>query len=214
MKNGLFISFEGPDGSGKSSTMAFIGHLLQEKGYSVVLTKEPGGDEIGQQIRQILLNPMNREIHPITEAFLYAADRAQHVQKIILPALQAGQIVLCDRYVDSQIAYQGYGRGFLSKDFLYDLNHMASGGLLPDLTLLLLVKPEIGLMRSKIRDHGQSDRMEQEAFAFHQKTCQGYLDLAKEHPQRIFTVDAEKPQAEVVEICWQKISSFLKEQGK
>ena len=209
LKKSLFITFEGPDGSGKSSSMAIIGQELAAAGYDVLLTKEPGGDAVGRQIRQILLDPQNEQLHPLAEAFLYAADRAQHVQTVILPALAEGKIVLCDRYLDSQIAYQGYGRGYLEKEFLYRLNEMASGGLLPDLTLLLLVLPEIGLQRVKQRHADGADRIESEQMAFHERTYQGYITLAKENPARIHVIDAAPNQNAVFSADPPGTASFI-----
>ena len=170
---GLFITIEGPDGAGKTTQIQGLTAFLQEQEIPFLCTREPGGDEIGQKIRQLLLDPANKTISPRAEAFLYAADRAQHVENVIQPALDQGRWVLCDRFVASQIAYQGYGRGLDILEFLLPLNLLATGGLQPDLTFLILVDAAEGLARVVKNREATLERMEQEKIDFHQRVCVG-----------------------------------------
>jgi dTMP kinase len=184
---GLFITLEGPEGAGKSTQIKRLGAWLEAAGHTVLCTRNPGGTAIGQQIRQVLLDPANKAMVPMAELMLYAADRAQHVQEVVMPALAQGTIVVCDRFGDSTLAYQGYGRG-LDLTLLRALNEMATGGLRPDLTLLLDLPSEIGLERvAKAR---AIDRLEDEAIAFHHRLRDGYLALAAAEPDRFAITDA------------------------
>ena len=187
MNTGLFITLEGPEGAGKSTQTARLAAWLGDLGMAVYTTREPGAGKIGAQIRQVLLNPENVGLNPLTEALLMAADRAQHVADELRPALAQGQVVICDRYIDSHIAYQGYGRG-LSVAWLQDLNKTATDGLLPDLTLLLQLPVQVGLARTKKR--GDADRMENEQLAFHQRLHDGYAAIAAAEPQRVCVINA------------------------
>ncbi|GBR75385.1 thymidylate kinase [Candidatus Termititenax persephonae] len=170
----MFITFEGPDGSGKTTQSKLLYEELRRRGKGVVWTREPGGTDLGRSIRQLLLDDQNASLAPETELFLFAADRAQHVAKVLRPGLAAGQIVLCDRYVDSTTAYQAGGRGF-SAELIASLNAYSTGGLLPDITFLLDVPSEIGLQRATRQ---KADKFEQESLAFHQKVRAKYLELA------------------------------------
>lgn len=194
--NGKFITFEGPDGAGKTTQVRRLAAYLQTLGYRVLTTREPGGTEVAEKIRGILLDPLNHKITHRTEALLYAASRAQHVEELIVPALTGGEIVVCDRYTDSTIAYQGYGRR-QDLDFLIRVNEMATQGLSPDLTILLDLPPEIGMDRIRDLRHGAGDRLEQQSLTFHCQVRQGFLTLAEQHPRRIKVVSAEQEADEV-----------------
>lgn len=193
---GILITLEGNDGSGKSSVIEAIRKTLEEKGYPVVYTREPGGSKIAENIRKVILDVQNTGMDPKTEALLYAASRREHIEKTIRPALQAGQIVLCDRFIDSSLAYQGYARG-LGIDEVYNMNLYATEGLLPDLTILVCVKPEIGIARITQNHRGELDRLESEKMEFHQKVYQGYLAVQEKFSDRIQMIDGEKTKEEV-----------------
>lgn len=198
----MFITLEGPEGAGKSTQLKQLAGWLD----NCVATKNPGGSEIGAQIRRILLDPTNQAMVPLTELLLYAADRAQHVEEVVKPALARGQVVLCDRYIDSTLAYQGYGRG-LALDRLHMLNALATGGLKPDLTLLLDLDPAIGLAR--VAASRQIDRLEQEHLDFHVRIRQGFLALAQVEPDRFVVVDATQPPAAVQQALRDAVSKRL-----
>ncbi len=185
MKKSLFITFEGGDGSGKSTQINKAKEFLEAKGMNVLLTREPGGSAIGEKIREIILDRENSEMHPVTEAMLYAASRAQHVQQVIKPALAKGITVICDRFVDSSIAYQGYGRGL--GDTVTIINRYAVDDCMPDITFLMKLDPEVG--KGRILP-GQEDRLELEKLDFHQKVFWGYEQIEKTYPDRIVGVDA------------------------
>ncbi len=187
----MFITLEGPDGSGKTTQARLLAHWLQEEGHPVVLVREPGGTTIGERIREVLHDPAHTGMSPWTEVFLYCAARAQLVAEIIRPALAAGQTVLCDRYADSTLAYQGYGRG-LDLDALRLVLYLATGGLTPDLTFCLDISPEEGLARRRAGG-GEWNRLDQETVDFHRRVRTGYLELAGLEPQRWIVVDAARP---------------------
>jgi len=187
----LFITLEGPDGSGKTTQAHLLAHWLQEEGHPVVLVREPGGTTIGERIREVLHDPAHTGMSPWTEVFLYCAARAQVVAEIIRPALAAGQTVLCDRYADSTLAYQGYGRG-LDLDALRRVLYLATGGLTPDLTFCLDISPEEGLARRRTGG-GEWNRLDRETVDFHRRVRAGYLELASLEPQRWIVVDAARP---------------------
>jgi len=191
----MFITFEGPEGSGKSSQIKLLSDYLRRQGFSVVATREPGGTPIGNQIRRCVHDVGNANMTPQTEMLLYSASRAQLVAEIIRPALAAGQIVLCDRFYDSTIAYQGYGRG-LNLDDLYAITRFATGSLKPGLTLLLDIAVADGLAR---RAHNglEMNRLDRETLSFHRRVRQGYHRMAAEEPERWVVVDAARPLAEV-----------------
>lgn len=206
-QRGLFITFEGPDGGGKSSQVRRIANTLKQNGYNVVTTREPGGTRVGDKLREIILDPAHKGMEPVAEAFLYAAARAQHVAEVIRPAVEDGKIVLCDRYVDSSIVYQGYGRG-LPIDFVREINRMATEGLVPDLTILLDLPVEIGLMRAKKGGILKGDRLEREKVEFHERVRQGYLRLAQENPGRFRLVDASQSIEDVYQCVIQLMRQF------
>lgn len=187
---GLFVTFEGVEGSGKTTVAKAIAENLHQKGLTVVVTAEPGTTSVGSQIRQLLATVSERTAW--TEAFLFLADRAEHVAKVIKPALERGEIVLCDRFTDSTIAYQGFGLG-LPLEWLTQLNSIATNGLVPDLTLLLDIEPEAGLKRSR-----QETVFERRSLDFHQRVRWGYLWLAKQEPHRVKVIDASQPLESVL----------------
>jgi dTMP kinase len=191
----VFITFEGPDGSGKTTQIRLLAHWLGQQGYEVVLTREPGGTDIGNQIRHVLHDPDNDEMDARTEILLYSASRAQNVAQFIQPALSAGNIVISDRYADSTLAYQGYGR-CLDLDTLKTITAFATGGLTPDLTLYLDVPAQQGLSR---RQSGGEEwnRLDAEALEFHQRARTGYLNLIAQDPSRWVVVDAARPIEEI-----------------
>jgi len=190
---GRFITFEGIEGSGKSSQIALLAGYLRSKQRIVSLTREPGGTTIGDQVRKILLDPANKALDPAAELLLYAASRAQHLTEVIGPALERGAVVLCDRFSDATIAYQGYGRG-LDRDMIDRLDRMVTAGMRPALTLLLDVDVAVGLARARGRNDLEGleaeARFENENLKFHDRVRRGYLALAKEEPSRISIVDA------------------------
>lgn len=195
MKKGLFITFEGSDGCGKSTQIKKFSEYLKEKGEDVILTREPGGTDISEQIRGIILDPKNKKESPITEMLLYAASRAQIVSELIKPALKEGKVVLCDRFVDSSIAYQAYGRGLGEQVSI--VNSYALDGLLPDITFFLDISAEEGRKRNKGTD--KNDRMEQEAIEFHNRVYEGYKKIAAENKDRFVVIDATMSIEEVFE---------------
>jgi dTMP kinase len=197
----VFITLEGGEGVGKTTQQALLAERLQREGYACVSTREPGGTALGRALREILLH--GDPLTPLAELFLYAADRAEHVQKCILPALAAGQVVVCDRFTDSTLAYQGYGRG-LDLEKIRQLNHLATGGLQPHLTLWLDLPPEVGLARS-----GLADRLEQERLEFHRRVHQGFQALAAAEPQRIVRIDAGGSPLEVAARIWSVVQPRL-----
>ena len=188
----LFITFEGPEGSGKTTQMGLLRDYLEEKGYPVLATREPGGTSIGDQIRAILLDPRNTEMRPASEALLFSAARAQIVHQVIRPHLQRGGIVLCDRYADSTLAYQGYGHG-LDLEMLHTITALATGGLKPDLTIYLDIDVEEGLRR-KLAAHeaerAEWNRLDQQELDFHRRVREGYLEMAAREPDRWLVIDA------------------------
>lgn len=195
-----FITFEGTEGCGKSTQIRLLADHLSQRGHQVCTTREPGGCRISDEIRRILLDPASEGMDPVTELMLYAAARAQHVAEVIRPALKRGEIVLCDRFADATLAYQGYGRK-LDIELTQSLNRIATDGLTPDLTILLDIPLETGLERAVSRnslDDNSEGRFEQEALAFHQRVRDGYLTLASQE-ERFRVVTAEGSIDDVAE---------------
>lgn len=191
MTSGRFITFEGMDGCGKTTQLRILAKALREGGQSVVETVEPGGTEIGQQIRRILLDPANGSIFPRTELLLYFGSRAQNVEEVIRPALATGATVLCDRFTDSTLVYQGCGRG-LDMDVVLDLDRIACQGLKPDLTVLIDIDLKTSLMRARRRNRHtdlSESRIDEESHAFHERVRRGYLALARQEPDRFAVID-------------------------
>ncbi len=203
---GLFIAFEGVEGAGKGTQIRLAEQYLRDRGLDVLLTREPGGTAVGEQIRQLLLDPDTGKLDARAEALLFAASRAQTVANVIRPALADGRVVICDRYVDSSLAYQGWARGLGEPDVL-TLNVWATQGLFPDLVVLLHIEPERGLERSP----DPPDRMELEGQNFHTKVADAYLKIAEEHPERFVVVEADRPEAEVFESVREAIDKKLQE---
>ena len=209
-----FITFEGGDGSGKTTQVQTLERYFSQRGQSCQSTREPGGTSIGELLRRVLLETGNRRITSETELFLYLADRAQHIHEIIVPALQQGKIVLCDRYTDSTLAYQGYGRG-IDLQLLRRLNELVSQGIKPDLTLLLDCPVEIGLFRtaqrrSQIGVESSEDRFEREKLEFHERVRKGFLELARAEPDRFRIINAAGSSEAVAEAIKNTIDELVK----
>ncbi|WP_073239152.1 dTMP kinase [Desulforamulus putei] len=185
----IFIVFEGVDGSGKTTQLNLLNKYLIQKQIPTYTTREPGGTPVGEKIRELLLDPNFSEMQGRTEALLYAAARAQLVAQVIRPRLEQGRVVLCDRYIDSSLAYQGYGRG-MDTGFLASINELATGGLWPNLTILLDIPPREGLVRS--RKDRPADRLENESLEFYQRVRNGYLALARRNPEAYLVLDARR----------------------
>lgn len=182
---GLLVTFEGIEGSGKSTQIALTGRYLEERGYPCLVTREPGGTPLGEEIRSFLLDKDDLRVDPVAELFLIEADRAQHVAEVILPALEEGRMVLCDRFTDATVAYQGYGRG-MDLAFIAEMNQRATGGLIPQCTIVLDCTVEKGMARA-----GGQDRFERENHLFHQRVRDGYLRIARQEPQRVKMISGE-----------------------
>lgn len=193
----MFITIEGPDGGGKTTQMNLLVPALQQQGFDIVRTREPGGTEIGDQIRSVIMDMKNKSMDPRTEILLFCASRAQLVEELIRPSLAAGKIVLCDRYADSTMAYQGYGHG-LDKTVLTHLLDFATGGLKPDLTLLLDISAEAGLRR-RLVNHDEWNRMDDYALQFHERVRKGYLEMAAAEPTRFVVINADRSPEEIHE---------------
>ncbi|MDY7077276.1 MAG: dTMP kinase [Chloroflexota bacterium] len=191
----MFITLEGPDGSGKTTQIRLLAEWLREQGYQIVLTREPGGSDIGDQIRRVLHDSRNIAMDARTEILLYSASRAQHVAQCIRPALTAGKIVISDRYADSTLAYQGYGRG-LDLETLRTITAFATSGLTPDLTLYLDIEAQEGLQRRQLGGN-EWNRLDAEALEFHQRVRAGYLELTDLEPERWVVIDAARSAKEV-----------------
>lgn len=202
----MFITFEGPEGGGKSTQIKLLAEVLQTLGHQITQTREPGGTVTGNKIRQIVLEDVELHIEPLTEFLLYSASRAQLVREVIRPALQEGHVVLCDRYFDSSLAYQGFGRG-LDLRFLQDVTWEATGGLRPHLTFLLDLQPRIGLERAAAR--GQFDRLEQADLQFHERVREGFLNLAAAEPERFYVIDATRSPEAIHQEMVQVVKSTL-----
>lgn len=194
MGRGFFITVEGTDGSGKTTQFNLMAAYLREKGFEVITIREPGGTPIGEKIRGLILDPENSEMEDMTELLLYTASRAQLSKEVIGPALDEGKLVLCDRFVDSSVAYQGYGRG-LSAEFIFEINHIATGGLTPDLTFFFDLAPQYALKRIK----GDSDRLEKQSMDFHKRVYEGYIRILERNPERVRRIDCTGTIDEVFE---------------
>ena len=204
---GKFITFEGPEGSGKSTVIKAIKDFLENEGYNILVTREPGGIKIAEDIRSIILNKDNVEMDAHAEALLFAAARSQHFNEKIKPALEADKIIICDRFIDSSLAYQGHARG-LGIDNVYNINKFAIGDNLPELTIFIDVPPEVGLKRvfSNIR---KVDRLDLETLAFHELVYEGYMLIAKKYKNRFKIVDGTNPVEQVIEDTLKIIKSII-----
>ena len=210
-RRGLFITFEGPEGSGKSTQLRILADRLRGSGHQVLETAEPGGTPIGLQIRRVLLDAKNSELCPITELLLMFAARAQNIDQWILPALSKGRVVLCDRFTDSTLVYQGVARG-LGSEMVYEVDRIACRGLVPDLTLVIDIDVETGLARAKHRNDRAQDvetRMEEQTVGFHHQVREAYRRLAEDEPRRVRLIDGSRRSEEVAEDVWRQVESSL-----
>lgn len=208
MHGNLFITFEGPDGAGKTSVLKSIGERLQQKQLQVLLTREPGGIEIAEKIRSIILEPAHTMMNERTEALLYAAARAQHFYEKIMPALEQGKHVLCDRFIDSSLAYQGHARG-IGVDEVLSINQFAIGQRLPDITIYFDIAPEKGIARIHANRSDEMNRLDVEGLAFHQKVYEGYQEAMKRYPNRFRVINADQPLEDVIEEVWGILNPIL-----
>jgi dTMP kinase len=189
---GLFITLEGPDGSGKTTQVAKIAEYLMQNKIDFIQTREPGGTRISDKIRSLILDPEHKEMHDLTEVLLYAASRAQHVHEKIIPALEAGKVVLCDRFVDASLAYQGFGLG-VGEQPVIQVNNIATSGLVPDRSYFIDVSPEVGRERMKARyGTGNLDRIEQKDLSYHERVREGFQHIFKNQEKRILRVNGEQ----------------------
>nr|WP_295975400.1 dTMP kinase [uncultured Bacillus sp.] len=208
MRQGLFLTVEGPEGAGKTTIIDMLLEELLSKGKHALKTREPGGIEIAEQIRAVILDKSNTAMDSRTEALLYAAARRQHLVEKVIPALEEGAIVLCDRFIDSSLAYQGYARG-LGIDEIYSINQFAIGDVMPDITLYFDLDPEIGLARIKQHKDREVNRLDLETFEFHRRVREGYQQLCKRYPERIVKMDASQPLQQVFEAASAVIDAYL-----
>lgn len=206
MKKGLFITLEGPDGSGKSTIAPLVHEKLLNDGLDVILTREPGGTKIAEDIRRIILDPKNDLMDAKTEALLYAASRRQHLVEKVIPSLEAGKIVLCERFVDSSLAYQGYGRG-LGFDEVYAINRFAIGDQMPDLTIYFDIDEKTGLERIS-KNRSDIDRLDSESLSFHSLVHEGYKEVLRRFKDRIVIIDASLSIKEVTDNTYAIIRSY------
>lgn len=202
-----FISFEGGEGSGKTTLIEMLTNELNQLGYKIVKTREPGGSKIAEEIRNVILNIDNVDMDYMTEALLLAASRRQHLAEVIIPALNDEKIVICDRYVDSSLAYQGYARGLGIKE-VYEINKYATEGILPELTIYIDVDPNIGLSRIK-NNRREVDRLDLEKISFHQKVREGYLEIAEMFSDRIKIVDGNRTAEEIYKDIKKEVLNIL-----
>lgn len=213
--NGIFITFEGPDGSGKTTQLKKLGEELKKLGHDVLVTREPGGTAISDKIRSIILDPENDEMVDQAEVLLYAASRAQHVHQLIIPALEAGRIVLCDRFIDASVAYQGYGLG-VEVEQVKAISRYASSGLQATRTFILDVPVEVSMARLHQRATGASaaeqlDRIEQKHVDYHSRVREGFHQIAADHPDRVTVINANRTVEEIAEDIWSQFSRLLEE---
>lgn len=208
---GIFITIEGNDGSGKTTIINGIKKMLEDKGIHFIQTREPGGSEVAEKIRQVILDKNNVAMDARTEALLYAASRRQHIVEVIYPALNEGKLVLCDRYIDSSLAYQGYARG-IGLEEVYKMNQFATEGLLPDLTIYLNVSPQVGIKRKSAQK--ELDRLERESINFHEHVYQGYQKVVEMFPNRIISIDGERDAQAVIDDTVVIIETFLNQRMK
>lgn len=210
MKSNLFITFEGPEGAGKTTILSRITERLRENNIDVLATREPGGIEIAEKIREVILNPENTAMDERTEALLYAAARSQHFFEKVEPAMKAGKMILCDRFIDSSLAYQGYARG-IGIDEVLSINEFAIGKRMPDLTILFDLNPAVGLARIHAHNERELNRLDVESLSFHEKVREGYHEVVKRYPNRIKVVNADQSVENVVEDVWRLICESLDE---
>lgn len=208
MKQGTLISIEGPEGAGKSSVLEALLPRLEKAGIVYITTREPGGVTIAEKIREVILDPSHTEMDPKTELLLYIASRRQHLAERVLPALEAGKLVIMDRFIDSSVAYQGFGRGLPVADIEW-LNQFATDGLKPDRTIYFDIDVEEGLARIAKNSSREVNRLDLEGLSLHQKVRQGYLAILEKEPQRVVKIDASQPFDQVVEDTWLLLKEVL-----
>jgi dTMP kinase len=212
MKRGIFITMEGPEGAGKTTITQMLGKALQQEGYKVLLTREPGGVPISEQIREVILNKDNTAMDSRTEALLYAAARRQHLVEVVMPELERGGIVLCDRFIDSSLAYQGHARG-LDIEEVYSINKFAIGDMMPDATFFFDIDPEEGLRRIQANGEREVNRLDLEALDFHKKVCEGYQSIINRWEDRFIIIDAGRTVDEVFEEAKASLFNYLDKKG-
>lgn len=205
----MFITFEGGEGSGKSTVIKEIAKRIANTGREVILTREPGGTPIGEEIRNVILEKKNTAMDPRTEALLYAASRRQHLVEKIIPALKQGKVVISDRFLDSSLAYQGMARG-LGMAEVYQLNLFATEGMEPDLTIYLSLDPEAGIERIEANPNREVNRLDLEKISFHELVHKGFEELTKDNPHRIVKIDASQRVEKVIEACWEAVEKRLR----
>lgn len=208
VNKGMFISIEGPDGAGKTTIFNMLGEMLEQKGYQVLTTREPGGIPIAEQIREIILDKKNTAMDARTEALLYAAARRQHLVEKVKPAVAEGKIVITDRFIDSSLAYQGYARQLGIKE-VFSINQFAIEEMMPQLTLYFDVSPEVGLNRINNNADREINRLDLETLEFHEKVREGYLLLLEQFPERIVKIDASQSIEQVYEAAKEKLLTFI-----
>lgn len=213
MNKGCFITIEGPEGAGKTTISRMLVKELELEGEKVLLTREPGGVEIAEQIRKVILNKENVTMDSRTEALLYAAARRQHLVEKVKPALEEGSIILCDRFIDSSLAYQGYARN-LGIEEVMTINSFAIENMMPELTLYFDIEPELGLERVNKSKGREVNRLDLETLSFHHKVREGYHLLLKKFPNRIYKIDASKTVDEVFQTAYEQIKDFLLQKRK
>ena len=209
MSKGLFISLEGSDGAGKSTQIEYVKKFFEQKGITPIMTREPGGTAISEKLREILLDKENAAMNPVTEMLIYAAARAQIVSELRKPALEAGEVIICDRFVDSSIAYQAYGRKL--GDMVEKVNAYAVDDTLPDMTIFLDLDPEIG--KARVGERGESDRLELEKMDFHYRVYNGYKAVAAANPERIQVIDANRSIEEIRDDIYSRLEKLCEDKG-
>ena len=208
MEKGIFITIEGPEGAGKTTIIEMLLEKLESEGYPIIKTREPGGIEIAEQIRSVILNKQNTSMDGRTEALLYAAARRQHLVEKVLPAIEQGFIVLCDRFIDSSLAYQGFARG-IGMDDVYSINEFATENRMPDATLYFDIDPEIGIKRINEHKGREVNRLDLENLEFHRKVREGYHILTKRYSNRIIEIDASQPLQKVFEEAVSNVRALI-----
>lgn len=206
---GIFITFEGPDGAGKTTILNMLSEELKEKGIEAVFTREPGGIRIAEQIREVILNKENTEMDPRTEALLYAAARRQHIVEKVIPVLNEGKMIICDRFIDSSLAYQGYARE-IGVDDVYSINMFAIDGVMPEITLYFDIEPERGLLRISGNEGREVNRLDLEKMDFHLKVQKGYKQLIEKYPDRIKVINADQSLLNVYRDVKEVLVPYLK----
>lgn len=208
MSNGIFLTAEGPEGAGKTTIINMLAQQLQEEGFKILQTREPGGIEIAEQIREVILNKKNTAMDSRTEALLYAAARRQHLVEKVKPALEKGYIILCDRFIDSSLAYQGHARG-IGIDEIYSINEFAVEGMMPKITFYFDIDPQVGLQRINTNKGREINRLDLEDLQFHEKVREGYHLLMQRFPNRIFKIDASNSLEDVYKEAERKLREVI-----